>query len=461
MIDSMAQPKNILLSGFPDEECKEFINQGFDVSVWIRAPHKKSSPAYDAGLETYLHSEVRAFDFAPIKDVQIPAYLKKQLKETTFDTFRRHFFRNNFLEYSNLRSWNNLDNCFFMAANFFYDLLLRKKIDFVIFSNVPHEGAFVILYGLAKLLDIPTVMFFQSNFPNRVWAMTDITDFGEFNTLRGHDLPLPLPKAPEQPFYMRFDIKKNYAKKYWKAVTLQRLKVFLMSITAFALFDHNRYYRNLFRLHGVGDRYRLVSQSAANQERVDLNLSYIYFPLGLQPEMTTDTIGLEYGDQLLAIEEISASLPNGMLLYVKENPKQTQHMRGESFFRRLSAMTNVRYIVEDFSSYELIRNAKCVAQVTGTAGYEAVLMGVPAITFGATWYNKLYGVFPWKSKDTLEHAFAFSPDPEKLEVSFDQLLRKSYIGLIDHNYKTLLDNYNSKEAITQSVSTIREIIDTY
>ena len=70
----MAQPNNILLSGFPDEECKDFINQGFDVSVWIRAPHKKSSPSYDAGLVTYLHSEVRAFDFAVIKDVQLPTF---------------------------------------------------------------------------------------------------------------------------------------------------------------------------------------------------------------------------------------------------------------------------------------------------------------------------------------------------------------------------------------------------
>lgn len=457
----MAQPKNILLSGFPDEECEEFIRQGFDVSVWIRAPHKKNSLAYNAKVETYLHSEVRAFDFSPIKDVQLPADLKRQLRKTTFDTFRRHFFRNNFLEYSNLRSWNNLDNFFYMAANFFYDLLMRKKIDFVILSNVPHEGAFVILFGLAKLLNIPTVMFFQSNFPNRIWAMTDVEDFGEFSTLNGHNLPIPLPKAPEQPFYMRFNIKKDYARKYRKAVTFQILKVILMSITLLAFINRNRYFRNLFRLHGISDRYQLVSQYASKQEQIDLNLSYVYFPLGLQPEMTTDTIGLEYGDQLLAIEEISTSLPDGMLLYVKENPKQTLHMRSESFFRRLSAMTNVRYIVDDVSSYELIKNAKCVAQVTGTAGYEAVLMGVPAITFGATWYNSLYGVFPWKNKDTIEQALEFLPNLEKLEVSFDLLSRKSYIGLIDHNYKTLIDKYDKKEAITQSVKTIREIIDAY
>lgn len=35
---------------------------------------------------------------------------------------------------------------------------------------------------------------------------------------------------------------------------------------------------------------------------VDFNKKYVYFPLHLQPEMTTDAIGGIYRDQILAIE---------------------------------------------------------------------------------------------------------------------------------------------------------------
>jgi len=150
-----------------------------------------------------------------------------------------------------------------------------------------------------------------------------------------------------------------------------------------------------------------------------------------------------------------------MVIYVKENPKQTYHMRSESFHRRLSAMTNVRYITHDFSSLQLIKDAKCVALVTGTAGYEAALLGVPAITFGVTWYNSLHGVFPWKGDETLEQVLEFVPDQTKLQSSFDKLTRKSYLGLVDHACGTMMPVYDKDQSIKQTVSSVRDMIDEY
>ena len=449
-----------MISGFSYRECEEFLKRGVNLSAWIR-PNSKDEPKNNLGLETYLHSDIRAFSVPFSCDVKLSNDFKQKLRATTFDYFRRHYYRNNFLQYSNLRNWNTLDDVFYLAASFFYELLTRKKIDFIVSANIPHEGAFIILFGVAKLLNIQTIMLYQSHIPFRMWAMKDIDDYGKFNVYSGHNIPVAIPKTPEKPHYMDYDIVKAYRKKYWQSITLQTLKVFIMSFTLFAVFSRDRYFRNVFRLHGIKDRYCLISNGRSKDENIDLSLPYIYFPLGLQPEMTTDTIGLRFGDQLLAIEEISAAVPDDMVIYVKENPKQTYHMRGESFYRRLRAMTNVRYIVSDFSSFDLIKNAKCVAQVTGTAGYEAVQLGVPTISFGATWYNSLYGVFPWENSQTVEQALKFVRDEGKLKETYENLTRKTYLGLIDPNYKFLLEHYDVEQAYKQTIASICDMIDEY
>jgi hypothetical protein len=457
----MSNPRNVLISGFSHKECEEFLKRGVSLSAWIRVSNLKNEPVSDFGLETYLHTDIRAMSIPAVKDLKLSSSFKERLRASTFDYFRRHYYRNNFLEYTNLRSWNTLDDVFYLAASFFYDLLTRKKIDFIISANIPHEGAFIVLFGVAKLLNIPTIMLYQSHIPFRMWAMKDLDDYGKFNVFSGCNVPVDLPDIPEKPFYMSYDINKAYRRKYWKTITLQTLKIFFMSITAFAFFSRDRYFRNIFRLHGTKDRYRLISHDRSNTEKVDLSVPYIYFPLGMQPEMTTDTIGLSYGDQLLAIEEVSAAVPETILVYVKENPKQTYHMRGESFYKRLNALSNVRYIANDFPSFDLIKNAKCVAQVTGTAGYEAALLGVPAICFGATWYSSLYGIFPWINRETLANALKFTSDEGKLKESYDKLTRKTYKGLIDHDYKKLIPNYDEQQALEQTILSICDMIDEY
>ena len=47
------------------------------------------------------------------------------------------------------------------------------------------------------------------------------------------------------------------------------------------------------------------------EEKCNFECEYVYFPLHLQPEMSTDTNGGMFTDQLLALEKLSRVMPDG------------------------------------------------------------------------------------------------------------------------------------------------------
>lgn len=113
---------------------------------------------------------------------------------------------------------------------------------------------------------------------------------------------------------------------------------------------------------------------------------YVYFPLHLDPEASTLVYSPYHTNQLAVIEALSKQIPLSSHLIVKEHPVMLGQ-RPTDFYRQIDAMPNVTIINPDTSSDVVIKSASIVVTITGTAGWEAILLGKPAIIIGSVPYT--------------------------------------------------------------------------
>ena len=113
---------------------------------------------------------------------------------------------------------------------------------------------------------------------------------------------------------------------------------------------------------------------------------YVYFPLHVNPEVSTSYYGKWYVNQLELIENISRSIPADYMLYVKEH-LFSYSSRPLYFRKQIKKFPNVRLISPHTNSMELTKKSSLVLTITGTTGWEAILLQKPAITFGDVYYN--------------------------------------------------------------------------
>jgi len=456
--DRTTNDRRVFLVGFRTFELEEVQAQGIDVRAMVHVLRRREH-APDFGFPTYEHfATVRCEIDPPANSDPLDEATKSELFARAFNLFRRHYNRIAFARHHVLRSWTHVDNVFFLSAQLYQDILIRNRITTVVFSNFPHEGSFIILYHLAKMMGLEVLITSQTNFPHKMWIVKSIEDLGVFETTPGEGVALPTPHAPETPFYMKRTGKYKQALDMGLRIAAEYLKMAAKMLTLKVLWDPRSVDRNMNRLTRARDRFRIGDPSPEDITAVDLDVPFIYFPMHLQPEMTTDTWGYEYGDQLRALEALSAAVPEGTLIYAKENPAQTSFMREESFYRRLRQMSNVRYVSYETPSFDLIRRSLCVATITGTAGWEAALLLKPTIHFGVTWYSSLPGAYLWKGPETLQEALAFKGDRAALEAGFEAISRKMYTGVVDRAYADIIPDFDERAEARSAAASIAMVL---
>ena len=122
---------------------------------------------------------------------------------------------------------------------------------------------------------------------------------------------------------------------------------------------------------------RLIDFSPAE----NLPRDFIYFPLHIDPEASTMVLSPWHTDQLAIIESVAKSAPAHFGIVVKEHAPMLG-LRPRGYYRQIARMPRVTLLDPQHSSFDLIAKAALTVTITGTAAWEAILLGRPALIIG-------------------------------------------------------------------------------
>jgi len=184
----------------------------------------------------------------------------------------------------------------------------------------------------------------------------------------------------------------------------------------------------------------------------DFSEKFAFYPLQLQPEISTMLLAPLYTDQITNIRHIARSLPIEFKLYVKEHFNMFG-FRPRSFYKELLKIPNVKLIDPAVPGFNLIQNAKLILVLTATTGWEAIFLKKPVITFGEIFYNALSMVkrchsfeeLPYAVRDRLEN---FKHNEEELVNFISAMLEDSvHVDIYTLWEKDMSDERRAKEDI--------------
>lgn len=350
-------------------------------------------------------------------------------------------------------------NTFNIFVKFFYSYLSTERIDIVYFSHVIHLANDMLLYEIAKYLNIKTFFlhsFVEAETGKSLLIYTDTMDYDNFYHLMTRKFwtcECVIPKS----------FKKNLA--YMKNVHIPQVedrrfgigrKEALGCLIPFFRKKYtntdsfiNKIFKRVLKVKFFKDSLKARDKYI---QPIDFNQKYVYFGLHLQPEATTSFFGGKYDDQLLAIENLACMLPDDWKIYVKENPKQQDMYRGKSFYERLHLIDKAVLVPMETDTYDLIEHSQFVASITGTMIYEAVCGGKPALMFGHIWYDRLPGVFKYTPDLNVDDIIKYQINHDELQ----QKIRDFYstcleASLYDH---FSLDSENERKIVDLMLSAI-------
>lgn len=364
------------------------------------------------------------------------------------DLLIRHSYFTNQHNYESINVIN-------MFIKYFYFILTKENIEVIIFPDIPHDLPNYMLYCIAKELNIKTIILVPSFFLDKFHYIFNIEEYGVFDnsdvySIENNKIKLKK-KYKKELFYMVKPSIKEIIKKNFRFILNfpewfnERKDIIIRKKSIYAGLYEWILTKIIKSTKLKLENYLYNNMLKKYSRKIDLNLKYVYFPLHLQPEMTTSVLGGIYSDQVLAIERLAKIIPSDWYIYVKENPKQTSYMRGKFFFRRLKLISKAILVNNNINTYDLIEKSQFVATITGTAGWEAITGGKNVLVFGKAWYGGFPGVFRYDSNIKISDILDFEIDHNKVEETLEKLNKKIAKGVFNSDLLEGIKNFNVEE----------------
>ena len=344
---------------------------------------------------------------------------------------------------------------FWTLLQWYFSKYQKKSIRFAIFAVPPHFGYDKLMADYLHWRNIPVYFAHQTLFPNQFLLYDysfEIVTPPLYTSCASDASPPSVEK--EELIYMK-DLKSSPPRAQWLRWTRKYFKSYFQKsekkeISRIIVKSEISYYKNLSKA-GTWDYLSLEKRLSGKE--------FIYFPLHLQPEMTTSMLGGKYSDQALALEHLSRTIPKNMVIVVKENPKQLYKERTGDFFKRMNSIENLIFIGKSINSKLLISKCVIVATITGTAGWEAIRMGKPVIIFGKAWYRNFNGVYSFHNKINISSILKKKFSSEITELDFKKFNFHCWKGVVDAYYQDFseVSEYQSCENLLSLFNYLYEI----
>lgn len=315
-------------------------------------------------------------------------------------------------------SYNQRKEWYLMHLRYWYHIIYKFNVVCFMKSNFAHEVYDYVIYSIIKNKQEKCFFFSQLSFMNRFILEEDIFSYPILDSyLKANNKNIEI-----------CDELKTYLRKQREPAKKTK--------NAFQIIEKQR--GNVKNQHDI---IKIYDKKYA--ERPNLNETFIFLALHMQPEMTTSPLAGQFVYQDLIIELLDYYLPENIKIYIKEHPAQTNVGRNVSFYDKFYNRSRIKFIKSNYNSRELADNSLAVVTCTGSIGWEALIRCKPVIMFGNYFYQNAPGCFTVKSKKDLQNALNIILNGYKVEINeidsfFQKVYDYSYFGFIDKDVQSIL-----------------------
>lgn len=301
---------------------------------------------------------------------------------------------NDLVEKNRILKFNSEKELADITLRFMFNLkkyLEDKKID-VIFSYCISDTLSYGLFKLAEHLSIPLYYPIPARIGDFLY-LSDNLKTGPASFKSSLNSTIKTDNIIQESISKK--IQPSYAKDPALIFSPLKLKKLKTLVNLFFYKDNSQYLNNstspfraiqsyLSRIVSIKRYKPLITYKKAEE----IKTKYIIFPLHLHPETATIILGRWLHNQSVIIRMIARVLPSDYQLIIKEHPVALGR-RPKNFYSNITKHRNVRLIDHQAPMIELIKQSSGVAVISGTAGLEAILHNVGAMTLGEVHYNKI------------------------------------------------------------------------
>ena len=358
----------------------------------------------------------------------------------------------------NLSSKSDYQNALNSLINYSNDLIKKYDINLILYNDYPHTPLEIVLYFIAKKLNIEIYFLFPvpriNPIEERFFLTTDFKKLPDYfwleykNIKETSNFDINSISVDLQNYYKEYTGKIKINNYYFgnKTSRLLLLKRYLLRFPIsvkqrglkLSIEQAIKRIQYITPIHNYQKSRILKYAEKISYKTIQYDEQFIFFPLHYQPEANTIPWGNIYSDQLYAITEISKALPDDYILYVKEHPTywKLNHIenfslyRSEAFYTKIAKLKNVRLISYKIPSYRIIDKAQCVITISGTIAWEAFYKSVPCIVLGDIYYKEFPtsispDLYNHNLADTINDALSkigndYSNDFKKFLITFDK-----------------------------------------